>query len=192
MAGAYAKLVAMIVGAPDVLIGTIVSGRPDTAFASTIGPFVAPFPIPLSSAGHSTIELARQWNEVVLRINARSAYPVADLTATVAAFFDLPFDTYFTDAFIMFNNYRKEASTLPLDAEVLECLAPVTGNWVEALDNPVLPEIAGLFLIIDLQTGEPRFNFWYHLHRFSNELVGYWAKLYLEYLNQTIDEAETT
>ena len=184
----YLRLVAELSGRPDVTVGTIVTGRSDERFARTIGPFVAPFPISVPSTDRPVGELARLCNRLVAAINERCAYPPVDLVTHVPPFDDLPEDTYFTDPFIMFNNYQREEVTARPRVEVLECLAPLSDPELAGLDAPTLVEIAGLFLIIDIWEGEPRFNFWYHLHRFTADQVGGWASRYLDLLGSALDE----
>ncbi|MFH0246323.1 SDR family NAD(P)-dependent oxidoreductase [Streptomyces sp. HK10] len=184
----YARLVSRITGQGDVTLGTIVTGRPEEAFARTVGPFVAPFPVSIRTTGRSVGEIAEQCTRTIAAINGRCAYPPADLVRHVPPFIGLPEDTYFTDPFIMFNNYQREERSEELRVEVLECLAPLSEQELSGLDAPTLVEIAGLFLIIDIWQDEPRFNFWYHLHRFSREQVATWADWYLAELSTALDE----
>ncbi len=186
MSAAYVLLISEIANSDSVVIGTILSGRSTERFASTIGPFVAPFPVPVNVSGRDISGIARSWSDIIVRLNARSHYPVADLTTSATPFHGYPFDSYFTDAFIMFNNYRREKQMVDQEAEVLESLGPVTLGLASHVDNPFLQEIAGLFLIIDLNSGEPRFNFWHHLHRFPVDVVNLWAERYLATLARAL------
>lgn len=183
---AYGDLIAEVTETEEVVIGTIVNGRPAERFKKTIGPFVAPFPIRIHTAGQSFQQIARQCHHLVAAINGRCGYPVADLVKNVPVFKDLPIETYFTDVFIMFNNYPRETTGLEVKGEVLECLAPIKDPELIELDAEWLNEIAGLFLIIDLWNGEPRFNFWYHLHRFTVEQVSDWASRYIVRLRRVL------
>ncbi|MFF3941726.1 SDR family NAD(P)-dependent oxidoreductase [Streptomyces phaeofaciens] len=188
LAAVYSRLVSSITGKDDITLGTIVTGRPEERFARTIGPFVAPFPVPVHTGGRSVTEIARQCTRTIAAINGRCAYPPADLVRHVPPFTGLAEDTYFTDPFIMFNNYQREERSEELRVEVLECLAPLSEQELTGLDAPTLMEIAGLFLIIDIWQDEPRFNFWYHEHRFSHEQVAGWADAYLAELRAVLDE----
>ncbi|MFF5780759.1 SDR family NAD(P)-dependent oxidoreductase [Streptomyces virginiae] len=188
MAAVYARLISRITGHDAVTLGTIVTGRPDESFARTVGPFVAPFPVSVRTAGCRVADVARQWTRVVAAVNGRCAYPPADLVRHVEPFTGLPEDTYFTDPFIMFNNYQREETSAELRVEVLECLAPLSEGELTGLDAPTLVEIAGLFLIIDIWQDEPRFNFWYHQHRFTREQVADWADRYVAELRTALGE----
>jgi hypothetical protein len=188
LCAAYCRLVAGIVGRDRVTVGTILSGRPNEETARIVGPFVAPFPISVSTLGRSARGLADECHRVVIAINDRCAYPPADLAAQVPPFAGLPMDTYFTDPFIMFNNYTRESRQIEPRAEVLECLAPLADPQLARLDAPTLAEIAGLFLIIDIWDEEPRFNFWYHQHRFSKDQTSAWARSYLALLRDMLAE----
>ncbi|MEU5396088.1 SDR family NAD(P)-dependent oxidoreductase [Streptomyces tibetensis] len=184
----YGQLLADITGDDAVTVGTIVTGRPHEDFARTIGPFVAPFPISLSTRGRTVADLAAQCTRTIPAINARSAYPPADMVRHVAPFTGLPVDTYFTDPFIMLNNYQREEQDGELHVEVLECLGPMSDPELAGLDVSTLVEIAGLFLIVDVWEDKPRFNFWYHQHRFSAQQVAEWAEQYLDRLRAAVNE----
>ncbi|MGW9119937.1 SDR family NAD(P)-dependent oxidoreductase [Streptomyces sp. NPDC055663] len=188
MAAVYARLVSRIVGRDAVTLGTIVTGRPDESFARTVGPFVAPFPVSVRTAGNGVADIAGQWSRVVAAVNGRCAYPPADLVRHVEPFTGLPEDTYYTDPFIMFNNYTREEISDDVRVEVLECLAPLSEQELTGLDAPKLVEIAGLFLIIDIWQDEPRFNFWYHQHRFTEQQVAGWADEYVAELRAALEE----
>jgi len=166
------------------VIGTIVSSRPSAEFDKTIGPFVQPFPLKVS-VNDSILELVKQIHELVIEINDRSRYPVSDLTSNVPTFKDFPIDTYFTDPYIMLNNYPREADTQP-KVEVLESLGPIIKSGLPDLSSQTLNEIAGLFLIIDYFEGEMRFNFWYHKHRFPIRDVKKWADEYFDLLDKNL------
>ncbi|MER7518594.1 SDR family NAD(P)-dependent oxidoreductase [Streptomyces sp. NPDC126499] len=187
LAAVYARLISRITGQGDVTLGTIVTGRPEE-FARTVGPFVAPFPVSVRTTGRRVDEIAAQCTRGIAAVNGRCAYPPADLVRHVPPFTGLPEDTYFTDPFIMFNNYQREERSEELRVEVLECLAPLSDPELSGLDAPTLLEIAGLFLIIDIWQDEPRFNFWYHQHRFSREQVAEWAGQYLDELRTALGE----
>jgi hypothetical protein len=88
----------------------------------------------------------------------------------------------------MFNNYQRESQQAEPRVEVLECLAPLSDPDLSDLDPPTLSEIAGLFLIIDIWESEPRFNFWYHLHRFSKRQVRDWATRYVAMLRASLED----
>ncbi|GAA2139237.1 hypothetical protein GCM10009760_21230 [Kitasatospora kazusensis] len=188
LAAVYCRLIARITGDESVTIGTIVTGRPEEAFARTLGPFVAPFPVSVQTGGRPLAAVARQWGRTVAAVNSRCAYPPADLVKHVPPFTGLPEDTYFTDPFIMFNNYQREEADTEVPFEVLECLAPLSTPQFAGLDADMLMEIAGLFLIIDIWQDEPRFNFWYHHERFAPEQVAAWADGYLAELRAALDE----
>lgn len=182
--GMYAQLIGEIVKNNQVIIGTIVSSRPSAEFEKTIGPFVQPFPMKISLAG-SIKDIILQVYELITEINDRSRYPVTDMINHIPVFSDMEIDTYFTDPFIMFNNYPREANIKP-KVKVLESLGPIIEEGLPNLTSETLNEIAGLFLIIDYFKKEMRFNFWYHLHRFPKEQVQDWAQRYLDILKENI------
>lgn len=180
LCGAYFELVASIAGRTDLTVGTIVSGRSEDMHDELIGPFVAPFPLALDIAGLDAAQVVRRCQDLVVAINARGHFPPAEMVNHAPPFLGLPEETYFTDPFLMLNNYRQVEAGGGL--EVLECLAPVDGEVLTALSTPVLPEIAGLFLIIDENRDTIRLNFWHHIHRFDRSMVADWALRYLDIL----------
>ncbi len=188
LCAAYGLLIKEIVKNDKVIIGTIVSSRPSPEFDKTIGPFVQPFPIRLPLIG-SLEKIVKSINDLVMDINDRSMYPVSDMIDNVSIFNGMDIDTYFTDAFIMLNNYPNEANTLP-KVEVLESLGPITIPDLPNFTPKKLNEIAGLFLIIDYYQGEMRFNFWYHIHRFNKEQVKKWSHKYLNILEKIIKKLD--
>ena len=187
---AYAQLISEIVENRKIVIGTIVSSRP-VEFEKVIGPFVQPFPINVTINSASKVKTLLQINDIITSINDRSRYPIADLINHVPAFKNLPIDTYFTDSFIMLNNYPKETVTEP-KVEVIESLGPVLKPGLSTLTTNKLNEIAGLFLVIDFYEGGVRFNFWYHIHRFTENQVIDWATRYLKLLESIIQELEVS
>lgn len=172
---AYAQLVADITGERDVLIGTIFSGRADPRFSETLGSFVVPYPLPFIGASTPDRRSLVRCNRIVAELNARSKIPVSTLLRTVNGFSHLPEDTYFTDAYIMLNNYQQPDAHPDMAVEVIECLAPTYDEDLSDYNAETLMEIAGLFLIIDETPTGHRLNFWYHEHRFQKERVQAWA-----------------
>src|SRR3990167_2828017 len=90
----YAKWFSSVVEKSEVVIGMITNGRPDSKFKKTIGPFTAPFPVRIMTAEQTFEELVLQCSRLITNINARSYYPVADLTQHVPAFSGFPVDSY--------------------------------------------------------------------------------------------------
>jgi aryl carrier-like protein len=174
---AYGRLIGGITGQSAAVIAMITNGRPAERFQHTIGPFTAPFPVPVPAAG-SPLAAARACHRIVASINARSHYPVADLTGHVPAFSGLPADTYFTDAGINFTSYRREDNDAWPRVRVIEILGPVEDQEFAAAESKELLRIPGLHLVIDLVDDELRLNFWYHAERFSQEQVAQWADRY--------------
>ena len=180
----YGQLIGEITGQNQVIIGTIVSSRPSSKFDRTIGPFVQPFPLKLLIVNNLR-EMILDTHGLIMEINDRSRYPVADMVRHISTFKGMDIDTYFTDPFIMLNNYPRESNIQPR-VEVLESLGPIIKEELSDLTSKRLNEIAGLFLIIDYFNKEMRFNFWYHLHRFTETQVQNWAKRYLDHLLKNI------
>ncbi|MBU6214358.1 SDR family NAD(P)-dependent oxidoreductase [Patescibacteria group bacterium] len=184
----YAQLVGEIVNNDHVVIGTIVSSRPSCEFERTIGPFVQPFPMKIS-LNDPLRDMISTVHTLVTEINERSGYPVADMINHIPAFKEMEIDTYFTDSFIMLNNYSREADTQPR-VEVFESLGPILEDGLSGISPKKINEIAGLFLIVDYYEGEMRFNFWYHSHRFFKKQVQEWADRYSDLLKQNIQSLE--
>lgn len=184
LCAAYGQLIGEITGQNQVVIGTIVGSRPSSEFDRTIGPFVQPFPLKLLISDDLK-EMILNTHDLITEINDRNRYPVADMVRHIPAFKGMDIDTYFTDPFIMLNNYPRESNTHPR-VEVLESLGPITKEGLPDLTSKRLNEIAGLFLIIDYFNKEMRFNFWYHLHRFIETQVQNWAERYLDHLLENI------
>lgn len=182
----YAQLIGWIIDSEQVIIGTIVSSRPSSEFDRTIGPFVQPFPLKVSVAGNFK-NIVDDVHDLITEINDRSRYPVADMVNYVPAFRNMEIDTYFTDAFVMLNNYPRESNSQPR-VEVLESLGPIVRPGLPDLSPQALNEIAGLFMIVDYYEGEMRFNFWYHKHRFRLSQIKIWAEKYLESLQLNLVE----
>ncbi len=189
LASAYAKLISEIVGNSQVSIGTIVSNRPEYDHEEVIGPFVQPFPF-YADTNENIISIFKQIHAAVSLINEKSNMPIVDLIENVEKFIDLKEDTYFTDAFIMLNNYQKEDSPNEFNVRVIESLGPTNGSDLPNFTPHKLNEIAGLFLVIDQIDSGTRFNFWYHISRFPEKEVSNWANRYLEILKEIIVEAD--
>lgn len=184
---AYAQLIGEITRNRKVVIGSIFEGRAKAEFCSVIGPFVAPFPVFIDLNKKNSM-LIKKIHDSISFINERSFYPVSDLIQNVKAFQGMEMDTYFSDAFIMLNNYKKESDILEPKVEVLESLGPINGRpEFNDLSPKTLNEIAGLFLIIDFFEQELRFNFWYHEERFSRQQILKWVEKYQKYLKIIID-----
>lgn len=181
---AYGHLIGEITGQSEAVIAMITNGRPIERFQHTIGPFTAPFPVPVPAAG-SPRAAARACHRIVASINARSHYPVADLIGHVPAFSGLPADTYFTDAGINFTSYRREDDDAWPRVRVIEILGPVEDQEFAAAESKELLRIPGLHLVIDLIDDELRVSFWYHAERFGGEQVARWADRY-----ETLVDAE--
>ena len=172
---AYAKLISNITGRKKNIIGTIMNSRPGSRFDKTIGPFVQPFPIPVDVALEDT-SMVKQIHNLVLEINSRAAFPVVILIDVIKIFSELEYDTYFSDTFIMLNNYKQEKNNKLI--EVVESLGEIDRGYLSGINNDLLNEIAGLFLIIDFYKNGIRFNFWYHKDRFSESQIRGWIIKY--------------
>lgn len=185
---AYSAMLAEAAETPEVLVGMITSGRSDPRFARTIGPFTAPFPVRIVTSGFRRPQIVLQCHRLVGAINARSSYPVADLVEAIPAFKGLPSDTYFTDFSINFTNYQRENKIREPEVEVLEILGPIFAEEFIGANPNTLGRIPGLHLVVDLWRNELRFNFWYHVHRFSETQVAAWADRFSRILDQTTSE----
>lgn len=183
LSAAYANLISDITGRKKNIIGTIVNSRPGKRFERTIGPFVQPFPIPVDVSNGDTYTV-KQIHDLVLEINSRAAYPAVNLIDNIEMFSRLEYDTYFSDTFIMLNNYRQEKNNYL--TEVVESLGEINRGYLSGMNNYILNEIAGLFLIIDFHDSEIRFNFWYHEERFSDVQVRTWISEYKTILKKVI------
>lgn len=185
LSAAYANLVSNITGSKKNIIGTIVNSRPGKQFNRTIGAFAQPFPMPVDVSS-GDVHTVKQIHDLVLEINSRAAYPVVNLIDNIEIFSGLEYDTYFSDTFIMLNNYRQEKNNCL--TEVVESLGEIKRGYLSGINNYILNEIAGLFLIIDFYDSGIRFNFWYHEDRFSNSQIRKWISEYESILNKLIHD----
>ena len=148
----------------NLLIGSVFNGRTEDMFKETIGPFVKQFPLPISC--DETLPILpqiMQINNLVSLVNEKSYYPVNLLPGYIEKFSNYPESSYFTDAYIMLNNYHKEKETGWPKVEVLETLGTISEPLLNTLNYSTLRELPGLFLIVDVQKNNLRFNFWYHI-----------------------------
>lgn len=185
---AYAKLLWEIMETQSVVFGTVVHWRPNSEFNDTIWPFVTHFPIHVELDKHDTKKNTKYIHDFITNLNSRCAYPVSDLIENVEAFKYHPVHTYFADAFIMMNNYPKEQKNMSFNIETIECLWPIIDKKINWLETDVLNEMVWLFLVIDFYEWEIRCNFWYHIHRFSEKIIKWWAKRYFEILTEITDK----
>lgn len=186
----YGKLMAEITGSAEVVIGMIVNGRCDLKFKNTIGPFTAPFPGKLVIGNMTLIELTQQCHRLVAAINARSCYPVADLVNNISAFKGFPIDTYFTDISVNFTNYQREEDNHKLKVKLLEILGPISEPEFVHVNTEDLRRIPGLHLVINILDNELCLNFWYHVNRFSENMISGWTLQYLSKLEQFLETME--
>lgn len=171
----YAQLIARLTTSTTVVIGMITSARNDARFAATIGPFTAPFPVPIVVDGRSPSDLVQQCHRLVTGITARSSYPVTDLPTVAPAFAGFPANTYFTDTCINFTNYRREQAHHEPRVEVIEVLGPVSHPDFTEEDFAELRRIPGFHLVADVVDQGLRANYWYHADRFRRDEVARWA-----------------
>jgi len=185
----YSKLLVKLTRQHNLLIGTVFNGRTEDNFKETIGPFVKQFPLPISlDETLSNMTQITQINSIVSLVNERSYYPVNLLPKYVEKFLNFSRSSYFTDAYIMLNNYHKEKDNVWPKVEVLETLGTISEPLLNTLNYSTLRELAGLFLIVDMQKSNLRFNFWYHVHRFDINTIKDWASLYISLLEDTVKE----
>jgi len=183
---AYASVVGEITDRGEVVVAVISNCRVDLKFDRTIGPFTAPYPVPIIT-GSDIGQMARRCERTLSSIAARLRYPVTDLTEHVPPFIGLPEDTYFTDVGINFTNYRKDTGHHDdMKARVIEILGPIADPELAVIAAPELKRIPGLHLVIDDVDGALRFNFWYHAHRFDEKTVSGWADRYVDRLEQVL------
>ena len=90
--------------------------------------------------------------------------------------------------FLKENNYHKEKETGWPKVEVLETLGTISEPLLNTLNYSTLRELPGLFLIVDVQKNNLRFNFWYHIHRFDITMIKEWADTFIAILKDTIKE----
>jgi len=183
----YARLINEVAGLPEVVIGMITSGRSDTRFATTIGPFTAPFPVPIVVADRSPVELAVQCHRIVGSITARANYAPSDLTGVAPAFAGFPMDTYFTDTAVNFLSYPRERRDTNLRVEVLEILGQVHHPDFSDSDFSELRRIPGLHLVASVSDGALHANYWYHVHRFHESQIAAWAERHRAIINESLD-----
>ena len=183
---AYAVLLADIVGEPAVTVCMIRSSRYDRRFASTIGPFTMPFPVPVHVGGWPMRELVQQVDDSLAALTARPQYPATDLLTSTRAFAGLPLDTYFSDAGINFVHYRRKEATGRPRVELIEVLGEVTHPLLQCHEFGSLPRVPGLHLVAAVDGDALVGNYWYHTHRFDDVAVASWAVQHRRILSDVV------
>lgn len=166
----YARTLGAYLGEPDVVVSVIRSGRGQARFASTIGPFTAPFPLPIRLGGDEA-DLVRQCHRLADAMVTRPDYPSIDLIEAAPAFAGFPQDTYFSDVSINFLNYRRRERTGPLLVEVPEVLGEVEHPDLSAARFGELRRIPGFHLVADVVDGALVPNYWFHADRVAEQVV---------------------
>ena len=184
----YARLVGEVSGSADPVIAVIRSGRSQADWSSAMGPFTAPFPLPVRLAGRDDARLAGQCQLLVEAMTARADYPSTDLIAVAPAFAGFPEDTYFTDTTINFLNYRRTEREGSLAVEVPEILGEVRHRDLVAADFGSLRRIPGLHLVADVTGESLTGNYWFHSGRFTSATVAGWADRHRRFLTTLLDE----
>lgn len=162
----YARVLAGLAGEPDIVISVIRSSRAQARFATTVGPFTAPFPLPIRLGGDDAA-LIGQCHRLIDAVVTRPDYPSNDLIATVPAFAGFAQDTYFSDTSVNFLNYRRREKTGPEQVEVLEVLGRVDNADLAAAEFGQLRRIPGLHLVADVVDEQLVPNYWFHADRFA-------------------------
>lgn len=185
---AYAKFISWLTNEDIISIATIVNGRSTTEFKNTIGPFSAPFPLKITvSARISNKELVEQCNNEINEINARSFYPVADLTKTITNYTELPIETYFSDIGINYTNYKPSNEKLSEgEFKVIEILTNVEEEEFQIFNSITFKRVPGLHLVINELKEGLAFNFYYQIERFNEETVNRWIIKFFEFLDEII------
>ena len=173
---AYSLLVSELLNSRDVVISIITSGRCESRFSRTIGPFTAPFPLRVTLGEGASCELPSQCNKLVQEINSRSRYPVSDLPFHNSCFQNFAEDSYFSDFGINFLNYKKPADHKDVSAKIVEILGEIDHPDLVNIDNTSLTRIPGLHLVANVVGGNLVFNFWYHDERFEPVEVARWGR----------------
>ncbi|WP_051731893.1 hybrid non-ribosomal peptide synthetase/type I polyketide synthase [Kitasatospora phosalacinea] len=185
----YARLVGQVADTVEPVVAVIRSARSQAAFASTIGPFTTPFPLPVRTAGRTGRQLVEQCRRLVEAMTTRADYPPTDLIGTAPAFAGFPEDTYFTDTTVNFLNYRRtERDSGGIRVEVPEILGEVVHPDLAAADFGSLRRIPGLHLVADVSDGVLTANYWYHRDRFTPDTVRGWADDHRRLMAALLDE----
>lgn len=171
----YARMLHEVLDVSPIVIGVVVSGRIEERFARTIGPFSNHVPVPISDILSDDELLIKSCHNIVSAVSARGMFVPSVLTKLSPAFTNFPPDTYFSDVCINFLNYQREATTPDLRVEVLEILGPTDALAFDSSDFSVLRRIPGLHLVVDVNKGVLRGNYWYHSARFAEHEVVAWA-----------------
>ncbi|MDH5929571.1 condensation domain-containing protein, partial [Vibrio lentus] len=164
---AYSKIILDMNNNQSSVLGSVFNCRP-SKYENVIGPFVTSYPLKVVPY-NSDEDAIKYINELVLTINDNPMYMPLNMVEDVSLFNDLPSDTYFSDYYIMMNNYMHEELDTDLDVEVLECLEPIENKEFKSLECNKLEEVASLFLVIDEYKERYRLNLWYHIDTFSKE-----------------------
>ncbi len=183
---AYSYFLSEFMNTKKVLFWTIANWRPINKFDYVIWSFVNHYPVYLDLNANSIQEQLLNIHNFIMNINMRCRYPTSDLIKNVDIFSKEPKNTYFADAYIMMNNYLKEENNI--DVNVLESLWPIGQQGFKWLETKELKEMVWLFLIIDFFDWWLRCNFWYQFHRFSDETINEWTKIYMDILKKTINK----
>jgi malonyl CoA-acyl carrier protein transacylase len=187
--GSYAMLVNELVDAPTVCVSVIRSSRFDQRYASTIGPFTMPFPVPVHVQGWEGLELVRQVDDTLAALSLYPQYPATDLLTATRAFAGLPMDTYFSDVGINFTNYRRDEQVGSPRVDLVEVLGEVTHPLLRQYDFGALRRIPGLHLVVAVEGRELVGNYWYHAHRFTEMQVADWARRHRGLLSDLLAKA---
>lgn len=184
---AYSLLVSEITGENTVVISSIINGRNNSNYNSTIGPFTQPFPLKIIVNKEDILSSIKYINYMILEINDRSNYPVKDLINFVPAFSDFSTDSYFSDVGINFVNFKKANKTDKQNYEMLEILGHMDQKLFSIYNTLEYNRIPGLHLVIQQKEKAFQFNFYYHKERFSFTNVEEWSELYIKILERLLN-----
>ncbi len=188
----YAKTMADVIGCDQLIICAINSGRGLSEFNNVIGPFTAPLPVPITVHHDWLSGIAT----VARTLEALQGYPLMHpsmLIDEVPTFCAMAGDTYFSDVGINFLSYRHcSESPGKVRIEGVEILGPVSEGLLSGANIEDMRRVPGLHLVVEINGGDLRFNFWHHTPRFSTAEVEGWGHRMVRYLNQLLSLASAT
>jgi acyl transferase domain-containing protein len=184
---AYASTMAEVIGCGQLIISAINSGRGLSEFNDVIGPFTSPLPVP--------IIVHHEWltgiSMVARTLEAMHAYPMMHPTMLideVSAFSGMAHDAYFSDLGINFLNYRHTvASPGKVWIDGVEILGPVGEGVLSGANVEDMRRVPGLHLVVEINSDDLRFNFWFHTQRFTSTEVKSWGDLMVRNVNELLD-----
>jgi hypothetical protein len=174
---AYAKVISKILKKKKLIIWTLFNWRTKLEFQNILWTFVYPIPLP--------IDIDKNELDIFEKINYfNENYVSTNFFRELELFNWFPEETYFTDTFIMLNNYWGISKENDLWIKVHESLSKLEWKYLNIFNINELKEMCWLFLICTLTEKSLNLNFWYHYNRFSENEIEKWSKMFINELTE--------